>query len=282
MGFDYNGIKLLLHLKSRGVNFNKTVTIGRQGLYVDAKSLENLFEKYYHKISSENCIQILNSHFSEPFLNNLGATQIDSLDASDYESATVIHDMNTPISEHLKNQYDVLIDGGALEHIFNFPTAIKNCMELIKEGGYFISLAPANNYFGHGFYQFSPELFFRVFSLQNGFEIENVIHVNMDKRSNWFEVMDPDIIKKRVTFRSASMSSLFVVAKRVAIVPIFKTIPQQSDYQHILWKKNNFEPSKESKKTTLIMKLFSRINYYIDSFRDLGSGDKFSFRKIKW
>jgi hypothetical protein len=31
------------------------------------------------------------------------------------------------------------------------------------------AVTPANNQMGHGFYQFSPELFFRVFSQENGY-----------------------------------------------------------------------------------------------------------------
>ena len=70
---------------------------------------------------------------------------------------------------HLKNKYTLVIDGGCLEHIFNFPVAIKNCMEMLQEGGHFIGITPANNLMGHGFYQFSPELYFRIFSKENGF-----------------------------------------------------------------------------------------------------------------
>ena len=79
--------------------------------------------------------------------------------------------MNIPISDSSKDKYTVVIDGGSLEHVFNFPIAIKNCMEMLQVGGYFISLAPANNMLGHGFYQFSPELFYRIFSKENGFSV---------------------------------------------------------------------------------------------------------------
>ena len=37
---------------------------------------------------------------------------------------------------------------------------------------HFVRITPANNFFGHGFYQFTPELFFRIFSAANGFEVE--------------------------------------------------------------------------------------------------------------
>lgn len=65
---------------------------------------------------------------------------VDSIDISDYENATIEQDMNQPIPEHLKLQYDTVIDRGSLEHIFNFPVSIKNCMSLIKPGGFYIGI----------------------------------------------------------------------------------------------------------------------------------------------
>jgi hypothetical protein len=66
--------------------------------------------------------------FCEPYLIALlGADEIISIDASGYENATIIHDMNEP-AEDLAEQFDLVIDGGSLEHIFNFPVAILNVM----------------------------------------------------------------------------------------------------------------------------------------------------------
>ena len=86
------------------------------------------------------------------------------MDASSFEGATVVHDLNLPITEALKGRFDVVCDAGTIEHVMNFPTAIRNCMEMVRVGGHLILGTPANNFFGHGFYQFSPELWFRLFS----------------------------------------------------------------------------------------------------------------------
>ena len=56
----------------------------------------------------------------------------------------------------------MVIDGGLLEHVFDFPTAIRNCMRMVRQGGHLILNLPVNNFPGHGFYRFSPELVFRV------------------------------------------------------------------------------------------------------------------------
>ena len=62
-------------------------------------------------------------------------------------------------------QFDVVYDGGTLEHVFNFPVALRNAMELLRPGGRLFTIHTcANNLCGHGFYQFSRELFYRTLS----------------------------------------------------------------------------------------------------------------------
>ena len=43
------------------------------------------------------------------FPETLGATEVDSIDASDYESATIIHDMNLPVTDAHKKTFDVAL-----------------------------------------------------------------------------------------------------------------------------------------------------------------------------
>src|SRR5437762_12288642 len=86
--------------------------------------------------------------YAEEFLKYLGAKTVHSLDNSDYEGATHVHDMNKPIPGHLKAQYSVVLDGGSLEHIFNFPVAIQNCMEMVQVGGHYLGITPTNNFVG--------------------------------------------------------------------------------------------------------------------------------------
>jgi hypothetical protein len=70
--------------------------------------------------------------------------------------------------------FSVVYDGGTIEHVFNAVQAFKNGMEMVRVGGHFIQVNPANNFMGHGFWQFSPELIYRVFSAENGFNIRGV------------------------------------------------------------------------------------------------------------
>jgi hypothetical protein len=171
--------------------------------------------------------------YAESFLRLLGASEIVSFDASDYEEASRIQDFNLPLEKKFFGRFSVVLDGGTLEHIFNFPQAISNCMEMVEPGGHFLGITPANNFVGHGFYQFSPEVFFRIFSLGNGFAVRRMMAFESPS-TRWYEVSDPEAVRRRVTLINRRETYLLVIAKKTATVPIFARPIQQSDYTH-LW-----------------------------------------------
>jgi hypothetical protein len=235
MGLDYNGVKFILYAKSLGIDFAETATIGRQYLYLDPSEFQQILSNFNYHIDSEHLELIFteNSGYSEAFFRYIGANNIYSFDRSNYENATYLHDLNCIIPECYQNKYDTVIDGGALEHIFNFPVAIKNCMEMVKIGGHYLGMTIGNNFMGHGFYQFSPELLFRIFTKENGYEIVNLLAMETSAESQWFSVKDPNELKERVTLVNQAPLYIFVIAKKVAAVEIFKNVPQQSDYATI-------------------------------------------------
>ncbi|BAY33460.1 hypothetical protein NIES2107_53560 [Nostoc carneum NIES-2107] len=235
MGLDSNGIKFLLYTKSLGVDFLETATIGRQYLYIEPSGFKDILSSFNYQVDDKNLEIIFkeNDGYAETFFRYIGADITDSFDYSNYEGATHIHDMNLAIPDIYKDKYNVVIDGGALEHIFNFPVAIKNCMEMIKVGGYYLGITPGNNFMGHGFYQFSPELLFRIFTKENGYEVVKLI-VFETSSPQWFSVQDPYELKERVTLENQFPLYILVIAKKVSSVEIFKNTPQQSDYS-LIW-----------------------------------------------
>lgn len=246
MGIDSNNSKALLYARKNGASFDKCAMIGRQMLNVNAPNLYKNLRQFGFDINEESAAKLLTSSngYAEDFLRLLGAREIASFDASNYENATDVHDFNLPIAERCKNRFSLVFDGGTLEHIFNFPTAIRNCMEMVETGGHFLSVTPANNFFGHGFYQFSAELFFRIFNKTNGFAQPKIILFEDFVESDWFEVTDPETVKERVTLTNNQPTSIMIFARKTAVVPIFAQTPQQADYS-MMWQ--NFEQNgKES------------------------------------
>lgn len=234
MGFDINGTRLLVKSQALGVDFSEVAMLGRQGLHISERDLQKIFIENGVKAAAADVLAACGG-YAEPLMTAMGAKRVDSIDASAYEHATIIHDMNDPIPSDMKGGYSLVIDGGTLEHVFNFPMAIRNCLEMVRPGGHFIGVTPANNFFGHGFYQFSPELYFRVFAPENGYEIIRMLFYCDSRNARVYEVADPNVVASRVLLTNALPSYLFVIARRVAEIPLFVHSTQQSDYEHYSW-----------------------------------------------
>ena len=249
MGITNASARFLVQARQRGASLDSVLTIGRQNTAVTPRRFAEFLREAdgwpagltEDRFAAE--LQGAEWRF-EALLRLLGARTVDSCDASDYEGASIVHDLNEPVPESLHGRFSLVIDAGTLEHVFNFPVAVRNCMEMVKEGGHLMIATPANNYFGHGFYQFSPELFWRVLSPENGFQVERMVamiddsarssflglHYSYPLTSRWYEVHDPARVGRRVTLLSDDPVTLMVLAKRTAARPIFARTPQQSDY----------------------------------------------------
>jgi hypothetical protein len=233
MGLDTNGIKFVLSCRKNGTSFRRTLMVGRQILNLEFQELRKDLQGFSLFSSDDQVRNLLSSYqgYSEGLLKLLGAETIDSLDYSNYEGANLLHDMNLPIPDEWKAKYDTVLESGSLEHIFNFPVSIANCMDMVAENGRLIVITPVNNIMGHGFYQFSPEVFYRVLNERNGFEIESMLIFEYSPEEKWFQVEDPKKVKRRVELMNSSATYLCVRAKRTKIKPIMVQFPQQSDYE---------------------------------------------------
>lgn len=221
MGVDIWTARFLASEAERGVDFTRTLTLGRQSLCINSSEYALMFP---NQPLPEYGLAGL---FSDKFLSSLGATTIDAIDASDYEGANIIYDLNLPMQVKPENRWSCVFDGGALEHIFQLPTAIKNCMEATKVGGHFITVCPWTGLAGHGFYQFSPELLYRILSPANGFEVERMLFRYNGK---WRTILDPLTTGRRFEYNSKEATLIFASARRTREVEIFSNAPQQSDY----------------------------------------------------
>jgi hypothetical protein len=226
----------LLAARATGASFERSVTIGRQRFFIHPRALQRAFADAGTEITAAEAQRLLEERdrYIEPFLAMLGAEHVDSLDASDYEQSTIVHDMNEPVPAELEARYSAVIDSGSLEHVFDFPTAIANCMRMAQVGGHVLMLSPAHGEMGQGFYQFSPELFYRVFSPENGYRVEQMLLKDMRLSSRWYSVADPREVGQRVVLTGGPPAYLYVKARRENDVAPFAAPPQQSDYR-ALW-----------------------------------------------
>lgn len=281
MGLDINGAQLMVAAHKRGAQFDEVLTLGRQSLNVYPRRMAQLLRK--HGLPDKKFLEAgPECAFVEPFFEALGAKHVSALDFSDFEGAQFIHDLNQPVGASLKERFDVVYDGGTLEHIFNFPVALRNSMELLREGGRLFIHNCANNLCGHGFYQFSPELFYRALNAENGFVVERMIIHRVGPYGNWYDVSDPDAIRERVELITFTPMHLLVQAKRTTVKEIFAQMPQQSDYT-AMWQ------ASEKLETASVKKpFFARTARFIhvvktglEFYRRQSLGNRRFFRKIR-
>lgn len=233
MGLEKNALRFLLEARKQGMAMGQMATLGRQRLGMSAREIAALLTAFEMPISAADAQRFLeNGGYIDTLMNHLGVSELTSFDASDYQDATYLHDMNQPIPERFHEQFDLIIDGGTLEHVFDFPTAIKNVLSMVRVDGRFMMFTPTNNWMGHGFYQFSPELMYRVCHPDNGYKIERMHLLDMRLfRQRLYEVADPSDVHNRVMVtETRSSATLFVQAIRIENKPVFATMPQQSDY----------------------------------------------------
>ncbi len=109
--------------------------------------------------------------YSEAMFRGLGFGEIETLDFSDFENASLTWDLNQPVPEDWHGQFGFIYDGGTLEHVFDVAQSFRNVGDMLAPGGRFVSLTPFNGYPGHGFYQFSPELVWTYWKNGQGYEV---------------------------------------------------------------------------------------------------------------
>jgi SAM-dependent methyltransferase len=239
MALTYHDVRPLLLARRAGRPLGDVVTVGRQVLALHRSDLRALASEFGPEVVAGSWTTTPYGDYADAFLREaVGVTQLDVLDASDYEGATVLHDLNRPLPAALEQRFDAVIDGGTLEHIFDVPAALRAYMGMLRVGGSLFLSTPANNLCGHGFYQLSPELMHRVFNPERGFRAERIalveaIYPGIELRParRAVAVIDPDTLGERVTLTGRRPVLLLIEAHKLKHHDDpFADSPQQSDY----------------------------------------------------
>jgi hypothetical protein len=134
---------------------------------------------------------------------------------------TVI-DLNQPAPAELRGQYDIVYDGGTMEHCFNVGQVMSNICSFARVGGFIVHVNPIN-YYNHGFFNFNPT-FYHDWYTQSGNAIVSPFYVLFGP------VLSAEIgaVDATAAFRAPERAALMVVAaKNSAEEPAW---PMQSKY----------------------------------------------------
>ena len=182
MGFTPDFFRLIIKLHKQ-VHFNGSVlTLGNQDVYASYEDLKSLFDEAHYPYQNLDKVREHTSNFfkedlatltqnfvhASVFFEMLGLGQYYDLDKFPEDHPVLLYDLNTPVPQEWHNKFGLVVDSGTSEHIFDVKQVLANTVALTELGGWVIHISPSSNTVDHGFYSFSPTLFYDFYQA-NGF-----------------------------------------------------------------------------------------------------------------
>lgn len=175
MGVSKTSAFLLNELSVKGMLKGDLLQLGVQRISRDSKTLINS-----HVVQENVKPRVKAVSSKKQFWHNLGFESVTSLDYSDFEGAEIIWDLNLPLNDSFSERFDVVFDGGTMEHVFDTSSVLGNIGKLLKVGGLVIHEVPSSNSVDHGLYSFSPTLF-RTYYSNHHFELIEILLIVKDR-----------------------------------------------------------------------------------------------------
>ncbi len=246
MGIDLTSFGQLLDLSMSFQPKGRTLMLGRQNFFFcriptrgwlrswrkSTDPFQEAVDKRRLPLRAADLVQP--DGYAEKVFIALGFGQIESMDVSNFEAATMIWDLNQPVPSEWHGQFDFIFDGGTIEHIFNAPTAFENVHSMLRVGGRFVAATPLNGWPGHGIYQFGPELVWSYWHRAKQCKVHACRALSRDSAAK-LEIPDPALSGKRTEwtdrpddFPTGAVYLWYDVEKTSN--SIGPSVAQQSDY----------------------------------------------------
>lgn len=182
MGVPIQVARLLLEESKARPFAGSLLTLGRTSVYVTEAELRRFARRHGVRLADDGG-PIGLSHNPElaacgclgdrSFFRLLGFSEVTSVDASNWEGADRIADLNRSLPEEMRGRFDAVFEAGTIQHVFHLPNVFANLHAVLKPGGRAIhGMAPSHNHVDHGFHQFSPTLFHDYYAA-NGWRLES-------------------------------------------------------------------------------------------------------------
>ena len=256
MGIAKGAVSLLFELR-KTEKFSGTVCqLGRQTTFVTSIDVVKIalafgidISDYIFDETSFKLNQLMISDID--LFKCLGFETVESMDYSNFENSTHVLDLNNPIPREFYEKYDAIYDGGTLEHIFNFPQCLKNIHLMLKPGGIIIHASPSHNHVDHGFYMFSPTVFYDYYKT-NQYDIIRSFIFEYEAEHDKKPWIIYDYTPGSIDFLAYGgwgdkLLGIWSVSKKVLNSSCDK-IPQQSFYLRAWESSNNSKANLEKKK----------------------------------
>jgi hypothetical protein len=155
-------------------------------------------------------------------LFSLLGIETDFVDITASRGFEIVLDLNRESPAGMLGRYDIVYDGGTMEHCFNVGQVMRNIFGFARVGGFIVHVNPLN-YYNHGFFNFNPT-FYHDWYTQGG-----------NTMASPFYVMSGPVLESRVVavdptgrFQAPERSVQLVAAmKNSEVVPDW---PMQTKY----------------------------------------------------
>ncbi len=247
----FNPVAALNVIECRNIitlNDPKAVDLGSQTASINNIFVKNLLDnnKTINSIQKKKLDNLLSSKTftTEDYFKSVGFKEYNSIDINGaYNSLRF--DLNKNILEtyNYNHKYDLVINNGTGEHVFNQYALFLNFHNLTKLNGIMLNILPFIDWINHGFYNFNP-IFFADLAASNNYEIIKIslanrdgaeLKLNDENLSILFEQIKPNRndskFKKMIDIAKTKLGKniLLVVITRKLSDNIFK-IPLQGKY----------------------------------------------------
>lgn len=145
-----------------------------EALVPDQVTKSRLLAEFETTIQNQdgNTMRKLAQVFYTVFLNPKSVTAIDP-----YGSETALHlDLNDPVE--LDGQFDLCLDFGTAEYVFNTHQFFKNVHQLTKPGGVMVHGTSLSGWYEQGLFSIKPTLFWNL-AEKNGYEIMAFVYAEL-------------------------------------------------------------------------------------------------------
>jgi len=222
---------------------NKVVDLGSQTLSFDHNFIKFLIQKFPSlEISNvrnlEKIIMKMKKNekiYTKDFFLSIGFDDYISIDING-AYGSLNFDLNKDIFEEFKynETFDLTINNGTGEHIFNQLMVFKNAHNLTKKDGYMLHILPFIDWINHGFFSFHP-IVFADLAAANDYQIEKLALANRDgaeitikneEMKMLFEQIKPN--KPLSSFGELIKFSKEKLGQNILIVAILKKINENS------------------------------------------------------
>ena len=247
----FNPVAALNVIECRNIISNnnpKAVDLGSQTSSINDIFVKNLVDnnKTINSIQKKNLINLSNSQSftTEDYFKSVGFKEYKSIDINGAYNSLQF-DLNKNILETYSHneKYDLVINNGTGEHVFNQYALFLNFHNLTKLNGIMLNILPFIDWINHGFYNFNP-IFFADLAASNNYEIIKIslanrngseLRLNDENLSILFEQIKPNRndskFEKMIDIAKTKLGRniLLVVITRKLSDNIFK-IPLQGKY----------------------------------------------------